>query len=815
MNPFELISSIWQQWILLSLPGAILLYLLAELLLRYGQQLSARLRYWLFIGVLIKCMLPPLLWIPLPVLEPKPEAVVSSMPAASHSNQTFALSDKSVILMQDVPAIESQPEAVWWMISWLEGLFLAQLIGTGFIFYFLFYKIIHHIRHRQPLRDEDTDALCGRLCIRLNMPMPRLYVSPDGLGACAGGLISPYIVLPKTLLMDDEEQQRLVLMHELIHIQRRDQVVNWLQVAVFAVFWWHPIIWRMNYVIRCEREHCCDERVVKELAIAPIEYSKLLVDAAEKQILHNQFHWQTAFANPAHAFNQRIRRIITMNHTTKKYKWIGVSLTVCLIAGITFGFQFVQAQSQKENITKAVNQLESMKSLLQIMQENNVEVPKEILDSLDTSLQSLFQTVQKKYTPEELAAFKFTTKNIRPAVMKKNLDKVISGGVRFENITLQEAVNSIKEKIDAKILLSGNVQDKKVNLVMDGDPTLKEVLDSILPDIGLGYIENKQRFVIIDEKEKIKPSSFDIEITDGVTVNQIPFGELIKQIQEKTGVQIRLGEGIAELPVTVKQPDATTVGSVISSAMSSISGNTKLGHTESYDGVIYIDTEDRIGGYNVGRFFATSAIIVSHSTPSGVMINEDGTLVKMYTSTQQQPSGFTEMPPLYEKILDAYYANDNDALNRYLDEELDKQQADNEAVLRTLTEEDAQKQRQQRSERMAKFSREQLRQHQLDFLLKSGFVHKYKNKSIPNVLDKYTTMQSSQSGQPLTNFLDLYGNFMGVKFVMPDDLAWQKVTYSVTADLTLRETLDAVLPDAGLVYKESEDGVIHIFKKEK
>jgi beta-lactamase regulating signal transducer with metallopeptidase domain len=52
-----------------------------------------------------------------------------------------------------------------------------------------------------------------------------------------------------------------VLMHEVIHIQRRDNLVASLQMILCSVFWFHPLIWIIDRKMLSDREQACDREV--------------------------------------------------------------------------------------------------------------------------------------------------------------------------------------------------------------------------------------------------------------------------------------------------------------------------------------------------------------------------------------------------------------------------------------------------------------------------------------------------------------------------------------------------------------------------
>src|SRR5207237_5100112 len=71
-----------------------------------------------------------------------------------------------------------------------------------------------------------------------------------------------------------------ILAHELAHIRRHDFIINLLQTLIETLFFYHPAIWWLSHRIRIEREHCCDDLVVRVLDNRS-EYSRALVAIEE------------------------------------------------------------------------------------------------------------------------------------------------------------------------------------------------------------------------------------------------------------------------------------------------------------------------------------------------------------------------------------------------------------------------------------------------------------------------------------------------------------------------------------------------------
>src|SRR5439155_744999 len=75
------------------------------------------------------------------------------------------------------------------------------------------------------------------------------------------------------------EQTRAILVHELAHVSRRDQVIVLLQNVAEALGWLHPLIVLLNRQLAQAREEVCDNYVLAETD-AP-SYGRTLLTLAE------------------------------------------------------------------------------------------------------------------------------------------------------------------------------------------------------------------------------------------------------------------------------------------------------------------------------------------------------------------------------------------------------------------------------------------------------------------------------------------------------------------------------------------------------
>ena len=187
--------------------------------------------------------------------------------ATLHASEPAALRDGG-------PIAASGPRAqllLFWAIGCLVG--LASLAAGHLRFHTL-------IRRARPLDDplwiRDMCAVGSRLGLRRDV---RLVVSEAAGTPMTGGFRKPVVLLPASSAAWGPERRTVVLMHELVHVRRRDALRQLLSGVVLALYWFHPLGWVAFRMAAASREEACDERVL-ELGSRPSEYARHLMSLA-------------------------------------------------------------------------------------------------------------------------------------------------------------------------------------------------------------------------------------------------------------------------------------------------------------------------------------------------------------------------------------------------------------------------------------------------------------------------------------------------------------------------------------------------------
>ncbi len=149
------------------------------------------------------------------------------------------------------------------------------------------------------------------------------------------GILRPVILLPPTALSGwTIEQLEMVLCHELAHLRRWDNLINFIQRIVESLLFFHPAVWWVSAWVRLEREYCCD-LIVVETTGRPRAYVETLATLAGARARHRT---PLAMALAESQVVARIRRILEFHdhHMTMKLSRLAVVGAAALILGPIF-----------------------------------------------------------------------------------------------------------------------------------------------------------------------------------------------------------------------------------------------------------------------------------------------------------------------------------------------------------------------------------------------------------------------------------------------------------------------------------------------
>ena len=170
-----------------------------------------------------------------------------------------------------------------------------------------------------------------------------------------GGLLRPTIVLP---VEKHGEDVAPIIVHELMHYKYKDLWISTLLRLLTAIYWFNPVIWVCFHFAKLDGEAACDQRVLETKLVRPECYAGALYEEGVFSMKKNVL-MQTTFGGSRHSLKRRIRLIAGFKSPKV---WVTV-LAVILAAGITActmtGAQSGDKSTSSGNATDAENGLTS------------------------------------------------------------------------------------------------------------------------------------------------------------------------------------------------------------------------------------------------------------------------------------------------------------------------------------------------------------------------------------------------------------------------------------------------------------------------
>ena len=259
--------------------------------------------------------------------------------------------------------------AGWGAILWIVG--AALLIGRILVGYGIVWCLRQQaqVQHDGPLCDALQQA---RLTLD-GYPKVEVATSPSISSPMALGILRPIIVFPADLVKKlSADKLALILMHELAHVRRWDNLTLLLQRLVSAVLFFHPAVWLCGRMLRREAEQACDDLVVCSTGRSEA-YARGLAHVAERAAhlnpLIRRIPTMNAFAATESDLALRIRRALggRARRMGTRARVLAAVLLCPLAAvtlpscGITSKVSKVATESSKKNIFIVVDQDGNMK----------------------------------------------------------------------------------------------------------------------------------------------------------------------------------------------------------------------------------------------------------------------------------------------------------------------------------------------------------------------------------------------------------------------------------------------------------------------
>ena len=258
-----------------------------------------------------------------------------------------------------VPSTSAAPRTRPGIISilaaiWLVGavLVLVRLaIGT--------WRVGQLAREGARVEDGMWLSLAQRLANRLGVTRPLILLRGDRLAVpVTWGIVYPAVLLPEDSDSWTEERKRFVLVHEMAHVKRFDALTQLLAQLALAVFWFDPLVWIAAHQMRVEREHACDDYVLRD-GTAPSLYAGELLEMVRSIGTPTHDRAAPAFAALAMArrseFEGRMLAILDPRLDRQTMKKRGTLMTAVIVALLTLPLAALRPFQQPTDETQKLS----------------------------------------------------------------------------------------------------------------------------------------------------------------------------------------------------------------------------------------------------------------------------------------------------------------------------------------------------------------------------------------------------------------------------------------------------------------------------
>lgn len=274
----------------------ILVLLAIDVLLR--KKARAVFRYCFWMMVLVKLVLPTSLssptglcyWIGGMIPQINHQTAVVVEPLRQSESEMFTVHSDITIASSpiiDVPEYPqpSSPEVqvtpVYTPMNWQAILFLVWLMVAVSIMLLLIQRAFHIKGLVAQARGGDCRLKSLFDQCKEKMGVGKgviLRISPNVTAPSVCGLLRPVVLLPKEFERTlNSGHLKAVLLHELAHIKRKDLWISMVQTFLQIVYFYNPLLWVANRVIRRVREQAVDEVVLVAMAEEAEDYPETLL----------------------------------------------------------------------------------------------------------------------------------------------------------------------------------------------------------------------------------------------------------------------------------------------------------------------------------------------------------------------------------------------------------------------------------------------------------------------------------------------------------------------------------------------------------
>ncbi len=436
------------------------------------------------------------------------------------------------------------------LVGWIPIVWLCGASLTGSI---LFFGIAGTVRLRfrthalSGQAQRIVDSLLDQLqATRLHVKISDLVSTPVLLG-----ILRPVVLLPTTAVGWPTDTLQFVLLHEIAHAKRWDNLVNLIQRVVEVLLFFQPAVWMASVWVREERELSCD-RFVTQVTRRPAEYARVLVSLATDKSLHNPIELVTC-SSTRHALVKRVAHLLGREETMKiQTRSIVCSVIACCLVSLACyqGIAAGEAPSEPGQTEEGQLRLPPKSGQLKPKPEAATSDAKKVTPK---QLPSRIET--KRFTGQAQLLDHIRVSTTQAGV----LSKVTEVGDRVEEGALVAALNNQRQRIAYETLqhqlrepVDLQVAEKRFDLARKQLAAAKaktrtytaSELEVIAGEVDLAKLEvSRERSRLTQLRSQLQLAELALSATE----LRSPIAGRVTRIHQKAGEAVSAGDVVIEV----------------------------------------------------------------------------------------------------------------------------------------------------------------------------------------------------------------------------------------------------------------------------
>jgi len=149
----------------------------------------------------------------------------------------------------------------------VPAIWVTGVISYFFVVVAFHYKLAARLRREQPIVSSRIDSIVREQKRLLGIKNEIAVHETNRVNTPSlFGFIKPRLLFPRGMIENfTDHELRLIILHELVHVKRRDVLLHWLVILVQSLHWFNPFVWLALHRLRLSLECVCDAAVLSHL----------------------------------------------------------------------------------------------------------------------------------------------------------------------------------------------------------------------------------------------------------------------------------------------------------------------------------------------------------------------------------------------------------------------------------------------------------------------------------------------------------------------------------------------------------------------